>query len=158
VKPKAVNTPKALAETPVVESKVADAVTTAASSVAPSSTAESASGGGGNGVGTGLGGSGSMDPRALYTGRILQLVQSQVEYPRSAKVLGREGTVLVEVKVARDGSILSTKIKKKADFDAFNKNALETFKRVGKFEPVPAEFGREELTVLLPVKYFIRNL
>jgi len=145
---------------PIVEQKVADAVTTAAAAVAPSTeSAVGASGGGGGAAsGSGLGGSGSMDPRALYMGRLSRLIQSKVEYPRSARMLNREGNVVVEVKIARDGRILSSSIKKKSDFEAFNKNALETLKRVGRFEAVPAELAGDELTILLPVEYNLRHL
>jgi len=109
----------------------------------------------GNGVASGAGGGNSTDPKALYAGQIAQLIQRNLHYPLSAKKLGQQGIVFVNMVIDKDGKILKAEIKKKSPFHAFNVSSLETIQRVGKFPPIPKEVGIEQYDVTVPVRYIL---
>lgn len=161
--PPAAAKPKKIASVPTVkpaEKSVSildsgDEVSTAASSTAPAGQmGEGGTGlGVGQGVGLGTGGGNSTDPRALYAGQIGQLIQKNLHYPLSARKLGQQGTVLMNITIAKDGNILKYEIKEKSHYQAFNTSSLDTIRRLGKFPPIPKEIGLEVYDVIIPVKY-----
>ncbi len=144
-------------DAPVVESKVekVDEVNTSAAATAPAM-GDGEGGTGlakGDGVGSGSGGGNSTDPRALYGSRIGQLIQKNLQYPLSARKLGQQGVVMVNMTVGKDGQLLKAEIAKKSPYQAFNLSSLETIRRVGKFPPIPKEIGLDEYNFIIPVKY-----
>ena len=134
-----------------------DAVSTAAAATAPAAAfGEGGTGPAlGDGVGSGAGGGHSTDPRALYAGAITKLIQQNLHYPLSAKKLGQQGIVLMNIVINKDGQVLKSEIKQKSPFQAFNTSTLEIIRRVGKFPAIPKEIGLDQYEVTIPVKYIL---
>jgi periplasmic protein TonB len=149
--------PQALSTNTASTSKTVDEVSTTASAAAPAGmVGEGGTGTAvGDGVASGAGGGNSTDPKALYAGQIAQLIQRNLHYPLSAKKLGQQGIVFVNMIIDKDGKILKVEIKKKSPFHAFNVSSLETIQRVGKFPPIPKEVGIEQYDVTVPVRYIL---
>ncbi len=134
-----------------------DTVSTAAAATAPATVfGEGGTGPAvGDGVGSGAGGGNSTNPRALYAGAITRLIQQNLHYPLSAKKLGQQGIVLMNIVINKDGQVLKSEIKQKSPYQAFNTSSLDIIRRVGKFPPIPQEIGLEQYEVTIPVKYIL---
>jgi protein TonB len=155
--PKKIVKTAAAVPTKVAATKTNDEVHTTAAATAP---AEAFGEGGtgpavGDGVGSGAGGGNSTNPRALYAGAITRLIQQNLHYPLSAKKLGQQGVVLMNIVISKDGKILKSEITKKSPYQAFNTSSLEIIRRVGKFPPIPKEIGLDQYDVTIPVKYIL---
>ena len=110
----------------------------------------------GVGVGAGPGGGNSTDLRVLYSSQVSAKIQSQLVYPRAAKLLGRQGTVLMRLKVDKAGNILESRIEKESPFDSLNTGSLQTIQQLGKLPPLPQELGLEVCDISVPVRFSLQ--
>lgn len=123
--------------------------------------AESGSGlgttsGSGSGVTSGSG-AGFNDPKIRYRGEIYQLVNSKKVYPRKARALQQEGTVVAKLKLSKDGKLLNLEIVEEAKFKILTKATLDAIKSIKKFPEIPSEMGLNEITINIPFEYEIRH-
>lgn len=162
-KMKAVKAPTVVTDAPVVAKTAVtteDSVSKTDSSLAP---ATQASGSGlgttsGSGSGTTSGsGAGFNDPRIKYRGMVYQLVNSKKKYPRKARALQQEGTVVAKIKLSKDGKLLNVEIVESSSYKILAQATLEAIKEIKKFPEIPKELGLEEMTFNVPFEYEITN-
>lgn len=148
-------------EAPVVSKPhISDQVATTESSVAKTE----ASSGNGVGIGSGSGsgytsgsGSGFNDPKVRYRGLVHQLVNNNKVYPRKARALQQEGTVLAQIKLSKDGTLLKVDILESSSYKILAKATIDAIKGIKKFPVIPNELGLEEITINIPFEYEITN-
>ena len=63
----------------------------------------------------------------------------------------KQGTVILEFTVARDGSARVTwPPLRPSGIDEFDRNCADAIRRAGPFEPIPRELGRDSLRIRAP--------
>jgi protein TonB len=110
----------------------------------------------GNGIGpvssappSGAGGRGAGgDELAAYVSRVRALLARHKQYPSLAKRRGLEGTVLVRLRIAADGSIEDARAESDAP-QLFARSALDAIERAGRFPAPP----RGALSIEVPMRF-----
>lgn len=149
-------------DAPVVAQATSNQETTTKTETATAlSTAASGSGLGttsGSGSGTNSGsGAGFNDPKIRYRGMVHQLVNSMKKYPRKARALQQEGTVVAKIKLSKTGKLLDVEIVESSSYKILAQATLEAIKSVKKFPDIPSEMGLDEITFNVPFEYEITN-
>lgn len=96
--------------------------------------------------------------RTLY-GTLADAVRRKKFYPKTARRLGRTGTVFVRVEISNAGKIVAFSVKPDGNaHESLNAGALETFRRVAEKFSAPDDF-RDELPAVfvVPVVYEIKD-
>lgn len=129
--------------------------TTASSDITPGSGLGTTSG---TGSGTTSGsGAGFNDPKIKYRGQIYQLVNSKKIYPRKARALQQEGTVVAKLILSKTGKLIKVELVEKSSYKSLAEATLSAIKGIKKFPEIPSELGLEEITINIPFEYQIAN-
>jgi len=106
------------------------------------------SGGGNRGSGTGGGSSLSS-----YLQQVKRLLEQHKNYPPAARRQHLEGVVVLHFTIAASGKIESARLSRSSGHGVLDLAAQETLKRVSQFPPLPADLGRPQITVEVPLAY-----
>lgn len=99
----------------------------------------------------------STDLKEIYLSALRARIEQRKQYPMQAKRLGQSGVVEVSFTVTQRGHIIRPRVTRASPFQRLNDSALEVVANLGTFDPLPAEFGQEELEVTLPIRYSLTN-
>lgn len=126
-----------------------------------------ASDGGSGAAGPGKSGAGSRPDAAPgygrgvgagdYYGIILTRLESVKRYPDEARKLGREGKVLVRFVLDRSGKVLSCRIEKGSGLAAIDREVMDMVRKAAPFPPFPDSIVRDELVLVAPVVFSLRQ-
>ncbi|OGX08094.1 MAG: hypothetical protein A2Z88_07335 [Omnitrophica WOR_2 bacterium GWA2_47_8] len=94
---------------------------------------------------------------ATYTQLVQERIAKSAIYPKQAKQLGWEGTVKLNLKISRDGSLESASVKESSGFKIFDECALKTAKMVAPYSTFPADSHLKELSVTVPITYSLER-
>lgn len=144
-----------VSKTPVTDQVATTESSAAKTDVTPGSGLGTVSGSG-SGYTSGSG-SGYSDPKVKYRGLIHQLVNSKKVYPRKARALQQEGTVVAQIKLSKDGKLLKVDILESSSYKILTKATVDAIKGIKKFPAIPSELGLEEITINIPFEYEITN-
>ena len=129
----------------------------APSAAAPARAAQRAAGQGGAGRAGAAGHSApSLSPaevgalQAEWGARILARVNRVHRYPRGTRANGR---ALVELVVARDGRLVSSRLTRSAGDSVLDRAALAAVRRAGRFPPAPAGLRAAQYSFTLPLRF-----
>ena len=78
-------------------------------------------------------------------------------YPRSARRLGIEGTVLVEMVVSREGEIIKVKVLRSSGHDLLDKAAVAQVQKQRRVPQIPQELNRPAMTFQIPIEYRLQS-
>jgi TonB family protein len=89
--------------------------------------------------------------RGLYQAQLKKLVEAHKEYPVSARKLGREGSCLRRFVLGRDGALQRVESLSSCGHPFLDGAATRAITAVGKFPPLPEDFGgaAESFTVTM---------
>jgi len=114
----------------------------------------------GSGLGSGSGpgsdpGSGSGSGTALksYLAEVRRLLEKHKTYPMMARRQHREGVVVVNFAIAKDGEITAYKISRSSGHQVLDGAAAEALQKVGRFPPLPAALERSQLHIQVPLAF-----
>jgi TonB family protein len=79
------------------------------------------------------------------------------EYPDDARLHGEEGTVMLLVTVAADGTVKRVTVSASSGYDDLDESALETVRDRWKFAPARAGGGAIESSVLVPIRFMLTD-
>lgn len=116
--------------------------------------------GGGSGSGSGLDrgpGQGTGSLLQGYLREVRRLLERQKEYPHMAQRLNLQGVAVLQFSIAADGQVEALNLCQSSGHEILDKAAQETVRRVGRFPPLPADLGRQRLTVEIPLAFRLRN-
>ena len=74
-------------------------------------------------------------------------------YPALSRRMREAGLVIVAVRLARDGAIEETRIKKGSGFERLDQAALASVSSIGRYEPLPSAHDSETLMVEVPIEF-----
>lgn len=87
-----------------------------------------------------------------YLALVREAMEANKDYPAFARQLGQQGTVLVAVRIDRDGHLLGAEILSSSGYPSLDKAALAAVRKAGRFR-APQGFGLAELRVEIPIAY-----
>ncbi|MEW6719951.1 MAG: energy transducer TonB [Thermodesulfobacteriota bacterium] len=102
---------------------------------------------------TGDEGDPSSQARAGYIDLLLGSIDRRKEYPRAARRLGHEGTVVVGFEVRGDGRVGSVAVERSSGSPILDAAALKAVSGAGRFPPPPPAFRGGETKFVLPVQF-----
>lgn len=85
------------------------------------------------------------------------LMRQTRSYPRSARRLGLEGTVLVEMVVDKRGQIVTVKVARSSGHDVLDQAALAQIQELKKVPKIPHELNRRKMTFQIPFEYRLQS-
>ena len=122
--------------------------------------AASAGASGAQGVGRGASGSGKAALAGTgfgagddYLKRLRKWIESRMEYPPDAKRRKEEGEVILAFVIARDGTILSTEIRKSSGYPGLDQAVVAMLGRASPVPPLPEDFPGDQARVVLPFQF-----
>lgn len=92
-----------------------------------------------------------------YLSKIQQKIEKNKHYPKKARRLQQEGTVIVEFSIHTNGSIHSLYLKTKSSYKRLNKAALLTIQQIIQFDPIPKALNKKTLKITIPISFIIKN-
>lgn len=98
--------------------------------------------------------------RGLHKGyykSLNSLMSAKRSYPRSARRLGLEGTVLVEMVINGKGDILSVKLIQSSGHEVLDQAAIAQVQKIGKVPSAPKEIRRGSMTFHIPFAYSLQS-
>lgn len=99
---------------------------------------------------------GVVNDEARYLQALLGHLNRYKRYPESARRMRREGVVEVTFTVNRQGQVADARVVKSAGFRPLDDEVRDMLSRAVPLPGVPADYGRPELTVTLPVAFSLR--
>lgn len=88
-----------------------------------------------------------------YAGQLLAWLERHKEYPRLARMQRKEGTVLLEFRLSRDGRVLDYRVSRSSGNRLLDKAVREMLIRAQPLPPIPDAIAGEELAVTLPIDF-----
>lgn len=90
---------------------------------------------------------------AQYKQALRKAIESRKFYPKQARRLKREGSVILDFTITSDGHIFDIQITQSSGSRALDKAATQAVRKLGRFEPIPKELAREEWSLSIPMDY-----
>jgi protein TonB len=89
----------------------------------------------------------------------LAIIRAQIEqnkhYPRFAKRQNHEGTSLIKLRIAKDGSVIQIIMLSSSGYEPLDKATLDAVKKSSPF-PAPSDYELGELSLEIPVCYMLQ--
>ena len=98
----------------------------------------------------------SGNAQAAFAARLFAHLNRYKRYPEAAKLRHQEGIVSLRFTMDRNGRVLSFDIAKSSGSTALDAEARDMIQRAQPLPPLPAEFGRDSLDLIVPVEFFLR--
>lgn len=92
-----------------------------------------------------------------YYKNLNSLMSTSRDYPRSARRLGLEGTVLVEMVINNKGRILSVKLAQSSGHEVLDQAAIAQVHKIGKVPSIPNQIKRNSMTFRIPFEYRLQS-
>lgn len=100
-------------------------------------------------------GAGLKETEESYAAKIVRHIERHKYYPRSARLRGQEGKVVVSFSIGTAGSLHGERVDKSSGFHLLDRAALETLRRSVPF-PV-REGGINPASFHIPIRYALRE-
>ena len=92
-----------------------------------------------------------------YYKNLNSLMSARRDYPRSARRLGLEGTVLVEMVINHEGQILSVKLIQSSGHEVLDRAAIAQVHKIGRVPSIPDQIKRSSMTFRIPFEYRLQS-
>ncbi|HEX3483554.1 MAG TPA: energy transducer TonB [Micropepsaceae bacterium] len=97
----------------------------------------------------------SASDQAAFAARLFAHLNRFKRYPETAKLRHQEGVVSLRFTMDRTGRVLTFDIAKSSGSAALDAEAHELIQRAQPLPPLPAEFGRDSLDLVVPVEFYL---
>lgn len=91
--------------------------------------------------------------KARYLHALKLALESRKIYPRIARQMREEGSVVLRIQISEDGHIQPINIVKPSAHERLNVAALGLISSLEKFLPLPNELAENSLTIDVPIEY-----
>jgi protein TonB len=132
------------------------AETSATTAQAQAGTSE-ATGAPGQGVGSGGEGGGTDTPLSRYVSKIRVMIAENKQYPKRARYLGQEGTVVLKITIEKSGKIKKLKVEKAPNSQILVNASKDLLKKIVKFPSIPDDVLLQELSLNIPIVYQLED-
>ena len=90
---------------------------------------------------------------AEYMAALRSAIEAKKYYPKRARRLKREGDVIVDFIIHRDGNIEAIDVLHSSGTELLDRAAIDAIKRLGQFRPIPPEIPRDSWKLKIPIRY-----
>jgi periplasmic protein TonB len=108
---------------------------------------------GAQGQGQGVEGNGPDGPGDDYLDRVRRWINRFKTYPPEASKLKEEGTTILDVTLARDGTVLAVEVERSSGFPLLDEAAVKAVHDASPVPPFPAAYRAERGTMVVPALY-----
>ena len=92
-----------------------------------------------------------------YEEVVQEKIAGAITYPEAIRHFGWEGTVRLNLRISRDGTLSYAEVRESSGHKVFDQCALQTAKAVAPFSVFPADSATEELNVIVPIVYSLEK-
>jgi protein TonB len=92
-----------------------------------------------------------------YYRSLNMLMKQKRVYPRSARRLKLEGTVLVEMVINREGEIIKVRVARSSGHELLDKAAIAQVQKLRRVPKIPRELNRPSMTFKIPFDYRLQS-
>jgi TonB family protein len=96
------------------------------------------------------------DIKSLYISKLVEQIDRQKVYPRTAKLLNQSGEVWVSVDIKKNGELTNPKLQKASPYEKLNQAAMQLIASLKSTAPIPEELHLETWQVVIPIAYVLR--
>lgn len=100
---------------------------------------------------------GKMTALQQYLQAVRMRIENKKFYPSTCLAHKREGVVLVELLIRRDGALASLRLKERTVHPALNRAALQTAREASPFPRFPKAINKEKLKVHVPLRFHVER-
>lgn len=93
---------------------------------------------------------------AEYMAALRKAIEAKKHYPKRARRLKREGNVIIDFTIHRDGKINQIQVQNSSGTKMLDKAAVDAIKRLGQFKPIPDKIPRDSWALEIPITYALR--
>lgn len=93
----------------------------------------------------------------LYYSHLASYTQTFARYPRRAQENNQQGSLLLRVKIDRNGKVLEKEIVEKTDFEILNKEALRSVDRASPYPPIPVDVKGADFTFTFRLTFNLKD-
>lgn len=101
-------------------------------------------------------GGGAPGARADYRTLIISMLTREKRYPLRARMRGIEGTGLLRLVIAPDGTLVSSEIETSSGSSILDAEIERMVERAAPFPPFPENMTQKQITMRIPVEFEIR--
>ena len=95
-----------------------------------------------------------QDPKVIaYMAGLKRAIDQKWVYPSAALREGREGRLTLELTVLKNGLLETVRVVRSSGSSVLDEEAIRAVKAAAPFKPLPAEMGRERLTIRTSFDY-----
>ncbi len=91
--------------------------------------------------------------RYRYLRKLKRMFERYKIYPKDAKAMGQEGTVVVSFIIQADGRLTNVRITMECIYSKLNRAGFDIAKRIGRIDPIPKELNKKSWAIEVPVEY-----
>ena len=88
-----------------------------------------------------------------YLEHVRRWISRFQHYPEEADKQGQKGVVLLDIDIARDGTVLDVRIARSSGYPLLDAAALQTVRSASPVPPFPARYRRERGSIEVPQSY-----
>ncbi|HET6720197.1 MAG TPA: energy transducer TonB [Rhodocyclaceae bacterium] len=100
-------------------------------------------------------------PSTLWLANYTKTISGQVgrlkQYPSIARLRGWQGTAVISILLAADGTILQVRVEQSSGHDVLDSQALAMVRQAEPLPPYPGQHDGDPLTVRLPIVFALAN-
>jgi len=90
---------------------------------------------------------------ATYMAALRNAIEAHKFYPRRARRMKREGKVVIDFTISRNGAIHSVHIAQTSGTKILDKAALDAVNKLGQFEPIPEQLPHANWKLKIPMEF-----
>jgi TonB family protein len=100
----------------------------------------------------------TQDPRfQAYFSKVREKIKATWTYPSAAGARNIEGEVVVEFRIAKDGHLESTAVRRSSGAPILDEYSMRAVQIAAPFPPVPDDVAKETLTIDSTFRYSLRS-
>jgi len=88
-----------------------------------------------------------------YASDLIRKIYREVKYPANAVKRNHQGSVRVNLMVARNGAVEGMSLSDESEFASLNKEALRAIKAASPFNPLPSSISENNLEIVVPITF-----
>lgn len=98
-----------------------------------------------------------QNAKDAYLAQLRKIIEAKKVYPKNAKRLSQSGTVTIKFTILRNGTIKNMQVINTSSFKILDDAALKILEDIAKLEVFPKELIEDEIVVVLPIEYDLKQ-
>ncbi len=107
---------------------------------------------------------GGIRPKAVFRGpagdyirQVIEYLSDNISYPWAAKQAELEGTVIINLHLARAGDLLESNVGDSSGFSILDENSMSTARRIAPYPAFPRDMSGQDIWLQIPIFYNLQE-